>query len=252
VEDALGQAATDLGILGDTAAVPADVAELSRQAAEVPGVNLSRLLTRLYPDHNAIHHVFVGLTKDARKLARDRVPTLAPLLAAWDPVIAAMLTIRNGDTSVAVHLERHLARNELAQNPAALAAVLRRMISGGLDPRVPAELGFIDAAITRRALGALAGEVFVPPGLWQAMPLSPLLFLIVGAAWESTSAEAAAQAVDGIGRDDPRFVSFKNALRRILAGERDPDLVGSMSDPTFRAVVATVLHHVVGSRPKIR
>jgi len=66
VEDSLRQAATDLGILGDDASVPADVPELSRRAAEVPGVNLSRLLSRLHPDHNAIQQVFADLAKRLR------------------------------------------------------------------------------------------------------------------------------------------------------------------------------------------
>ena len=247
VEDSLGQVATDLCLLGDTASVPADVQELSRRAAKVPGVNLSGLLTRLNPDHNSIQQIFVGLADSARNAARDRISTLASFLAAWDPAIAALLAIQEGDTRASGELDRHLARNKLAEDPESLTAALRRMRAGERDPYVLAGLGFIDAAIARRALDALGGKVSVPTELWPAMSLAPLLFFIVDAAGESTAADAADQAIDWIVRDNRRFVPLGNALRRILAGGRDPDLADLVSDPTGRAIVATVLHHIAGS-----
>jgi hypothetical protein len=82
-------------------------------------------------------------------------------MAAWDPVIAALLAADGGDMQAPAALDTELDRY---QEPswAVLVAALRRVQSGGIGDDVLTGLNEIDAAIVTRALGASDGNVNIP------------------------------------------------------------------------------------------
>jgi tetratricopeptide (TPR) repeat protein len=243
VEDSVRVVAYDLEVLGDDAMVPADVAELCRRVAEVPGVDLERLLAQLPPVRGSAQQRLEELIAHARTLAAVSF-SHAPNLAGWDPVIAAIAATVRGDSEPAYALDEHLAERESSPDWAALVSVLRRIVSGERGPGLLDGLDEIDAAIADRTLDALAGRVVVPVELWQAMSLAMLLGDVVAAVWGyAFAAGRARQALDVLAQDSS-YAALASVLGQILAGEQDPGGAAALEDPADRAAVATVLHHI--------
>jgi hypothetical protein len=61
---------------------------------------------------------------------------------------------------------------------------------------------------------------------------------VIGAAAGQARQELEAMA------ENPDLVPLAAVLRRILAGDRDPEVAAQLSDPTHQAIVATVLYHI--------
>jgi hypothetical protein len=70
--DSALSAAEDLKADSD-APVPADVADLCRQVAAVPGVDLSRLIAGLAPERQAMERTLENLIRRARSAAQPKV-----------------------------------------------------------------------------------------------------------------------------------------------------------------------------------
>jgi tetratricopeptide (TPR) repeat protein len=244
-EDSIRAGADDLRGLGDADPLPADLAELHRRVADVPGVDLDQLLTKLAPDRQAVQRTLEELTNRIRALASTQRAPYAPLLVAWEPVIAAMLAAKAGDTQADAVLNDWLADCERSENWSALARALRRLRAGQSGPELLHGLDNRDAVIVNRAQDALAGQITIPVALWAVgPPLRWLLALIVGAAiGADDAAPTARQRLDSLAAD-PQRTALARALRRILHGDRDPSLASELDDPTDRAVVATALHHI--------
>jgi hypothetical protein len=261
----------------DGSTVPLTVTELSDRVGAEPGVDLARLLDGLPLDRVAVHRTLddlllrVGQTA-ARSSPREPVPAqdLSPHLAAWDPAVAALIAARAGDNRAYNALDQHLTVNEGSRDWAALARVLRRLITEPPGPGLPpAGMDEIDAAIVARALSALAAsdrehgqdqehgqdrergqhtegeEYVVPVALWPAMPLGQLLGDLVAAArGVAGTAASSRRRLDAFAADSPEHRPLSEALERIAAGERGPSLFAALDDPVHRAVVITLLHHL--------
>ena len=68
------------------------------------------------------------------------------------------------------------------QHAAPLVAAFRQIRAGQRDPAMLAQQDVTYAAVIRRALDALDGQVTIPEELWKAVPLSVLLGMVVAAA----------------------------------------------------------------------
>ncbi len=244
-EDSIRLAADYLRTLNDADPLPADLAELYRRTAEVPGVDLDQLLTKLSPDRHAVQQTLEELTNRIRALASTQPAPGAPYMMAWEPIIAAMLAAKAGDTQADAELNAQLANCERSEDLSAVARALRRLSAGESGPELLDGLDNTHAVIVNRAQDALAGRITIPAALWAAMPLRWLLVFLVGAAiGADNAAPAARQLLDALAAD-PQRTALARALSRILHGDRNPSLATSeLNDPTERAIVATVLYHI--------
>jgi tetratricopeptide (TPR) repeat protein len=240
LDPSVEELATDFRRSGDMAAIPADVAELCHRAEKLQGVALSRVLTELASPAQ-LQETLEQLTDRAR--ARTAEPeSFAPEFAAWDPVIAALVAAANGNADAAEELDLYLpSAEDRSQWP--FGDVLRLIFLGNYDPDL-ADLDEAHTAIVRRALDALAGQIAVPAALWPAISLGPLLsFVVFSATGNAHAATSARKELDDLVAS-PENVPLAQVLERILGGDHSPDLPSGLDDPTDRAIVTTVLHHI--------
>ena len=240
-DSSLVAAAEDLASLPDGTSAPVSISALCRIAGEVPGVHLDRLLTQL-ADPAAIQDALDALLTRARAQA-DPNFYLAGQFAAWDPVIAGITAARGGDDQARAAVEQHLTEYQDSADWGKLAAVLRALLHGDHGASLPDDLYEIDTAIARRALAALTGDIQIPGQLWQALPLTGLIGVVVDAAYGDQ--DAARQVTDTLTEmgDDSDWAPLASALRRILDGDRAPGLTDGLA-PGFSAAVTTVLSHL--------
>lgn len=165
-------------------------------------------------------------------------------LAFWDPAIAALILVDQGDARAAIELERHLASDYASRVSRSLAAVFRRILAGERAPTILEGLNTSETGIARRALAAVNGNLEIPADLAPVMAWAPLLAAIVAVACgDAVQAGRVRQDIENMARQ-PRFLKVSRALSRILDGDRGPELANDVTDPTDRAIIATVLAHV--------
>jgi hypothetical protein len=232
--------ARDLAGLTRGAVVPGTMTELSAAVAEVPGVQLDRLLGRLPGDEAAAGATLDELLDQARRWADPDTP-LPRHFASWDPVIAGIIAARDGDEQARAAVDEHLAERMDSADWGRLAGVLSAMLAGSTG--LPGDLDKIDTAVAGRALAALRGEAEVPRQLWPAIPFTPLIGRMVSAAWGDQ--DTAGQLTPALLRmaADSELGSLGRALLRILDGERAPALARNLG-PVQAAVVITILFHL--------
>jgi tetratricopeptide (TPR) repeat protein len=215
------------------------------------GVRLAELVARLprrAPDGPSALAEVVRL---ARELPADEGHD--GFLAAWEPVLSALLAARGGDAQAAEILERALSVRAEQPDWVALSAVLRRLAAGedvadplaGLDP--------IDKAIAQRAVDALDGRAAIDADAWQTLlnppddqgaaledQLTTLVEVVVAAARGDAAAAEALQPVlaDMADRDD--WTTLAAVVQRILTGERDAALLEGL-DETDTGVTRDIL-----------
>jgi tetratricopeptide (TPR) repeat protein len=260
-ETSVADLASNLRKAGDTALVPADITQLCQRVDAVPGVDLGRLLARCAsPDE--LQRALENLTARARAAAA-RSESFAAILAMWEPLIAAIVAARHGDTDAATYVDTYLsAADSSAQDGrriAAILAALRLIHHGNHDPDT-SDLDEVAKAIIARALDAVTGrseilidlwpavstersEVLVD--LWPAVSFGSLMGHIVKAVAGSSGASAATarEKLDDL-LTNPGDAPLARALEQILGGDRDPGLASKLDDPADRAIVATVLHYI--------
>lgn len=165
-------------------------------------------------------------------------------LAGWDPVISALLAATSDDPQAAAALDQQLARYQDSTDWGALVAALRRLRSGQTGPELLAGLDETCAAIITCALDAQAGKTSIPPSLWPAMGLGPFLTDVVDAARVGDITGGRARPELEAMAAQPLLAPLTVVITQILGGDRNPALAAQLSDPTLKAVVMTVLHHV--------
>jgi len=168
-------------------------------------------------------------------------PDIAGFLAAWDPVVAGLAAAAQGNTQAARAVGRYLSSYRRSDDWAGLAGALSQILQNADRPAPAGDFDVIDAVVLRRAADAAAGRSPVPPELWPAMPLGPVLGVITDAA-RGHNPVGAQQAIDDLA-SEPTFAPLAPALSEILAGNHDPGLASALDNPTFRAVIACILDH---------
>ncbi len=148
--------AMDLCRDADREDLPGTVDEVIRVAEQTEGVHLDRLITVLQPDRQVVADTLAGILRTPADTDPGRVPAFEDHLRRWEPVIAATVAAAGGDTEAAARLTPDLDRLAQDQDWAALAAVLRRIISGDQNGSLLPGLDPVDAAITGQVLARLA------------------------------------------------------------------------------------------------
>ncbi|WP_405771424.1 CHAT domain-containing protein [Streptomyces sp. NBC_01538] len=242
----------EFGAAADTQ-LPSSVEELCARVAEVPGVALDRLLAGLDPGLVRTREALAALVREARESAAAEGAAAHRLTAVqaaawgmtWEPVLAALVAAERRNSAAQVKLRQHLAHlTELNPMFGPLAGVLGRIRAGERGPDVLAGLDPRDAGVAGRALDALAGRVTVPAELWTVMYLGIALgsFVAVALGRPGTGA-VTRENLDGFAAD-PLLAPMAPVLERILAGERTPGLAAGLQQPTHRAAITAVLHHI--------
>jgi hypothetical protein len=224
--------------------LPSSFAEVTDQVEAVDGVRFGQLVTQITDQPGD------QLITETLQLAREHITDVEAaeqaLIDDWEPRIAAVVAAAEGDPDVAAALEPLLTERADAEDWAALIAVLRRIIAGERGEDLLTGLDPIDAAITRRALDALAGRVELTatpadlltgtvPEQWD-----PVIAAVVAAAEGDAEVAAAVDAVLTGLADTQDWVVLVSVLRRIIAGERGQDLLAGL-DPVDTAITRTVL-----------
>jgi len=243
VDESVRAAAADMQTAGADTEPPADVADLCRRVAGIPGTDLDRLITLLAPDPDTAERTLRELVARIRDLA-EAPPTDRRHLAEWDPVIAAVLAADGGDTRAVAALDTELDRLQDSSDWGALVAALRRLRAGDTGTDLLTGLDEVDAAIVTRAIDARDGKITIPAALWGAIGIGPLLLDLVDAAGGDAGAAGRAGEDLKAMAEDPGLSALASALRRILGGDCDSGLAGQVDDPVERAVVETVLGHI--------
>jgi tetratricopeptide (TPR) repeat protein len=244
IDDSVRAAASDLLALGGNPLALANVADLYTQVAQVETSDLGQLVTALSVDPQIIELTFQELLTRVRALAATPPVTVARELAAWDPVIAALLAADGGDTQATVVLDTELDRHQDSADWGALVAALRRLRAGETGPGLLTGLDEIDTAIVTRARGVYEGDASPPADLWRAMEFRwSFGALVAGAAGFSDAAGQARRGLEAMAENSD-LSPLATILGRILDGDRDPGLAEQLDDPVHRAVVVTVLQHI--------
>jgi hypothetical protein len=226
--------------------LPHDVAELCRLVGAVPGVKLDQLLERLSPTPGAVDRAWAHVLA-ASKTTESTVN--GAHFAAWEPVVAGILVTDRGDPSAAEEIDAWLGELEWGSGNGPLVSALRRIRSGERDIRVLSTLDGPAKAIAAHVLDVLDGRASVPVDLWQATRIGPLLGDIVEAVNGGKSAAVrASQDLSDMARVSHHLV-LSRVLNRILAGDRDDNLITESHDPVHQAVVTTVLKYIGSAAP---
>jgi hypothetical protein len=234
---------SDLRELGNDATVPADIANLCRLVGE-NGTELERLLVALAPAPQAAQQALRALTTRISELAATSPAAGPGWLAGWDPAISALLAAASGDSQADAALDQQFARYQDSVDWGGLVAALRRLRSGETGPELLAGLDENCAAIITRALDARAGKISIPPALWPAMELGPLLTDVLDAARVGDTTGGRARPELEAMAAQPLKAPLAAVLTQILGGDRNPSLTAQLSDPTQKAAVMTVLEHL--------
>ena len=249
-----GRLASTLQVLADRVArledlpLPMSLAELCHQVDRVEGVHFADVLSRLSADASGGDEALADIVRRVQaRAAASLAANLDQQLLLWDPVLAAMVAAAEGDKAAAAWLEQSLTTASQQGNWTALAGVLRRILAGKRDQHLLQGLSEVDTAIAQRALDALVGRVQLDPDSWQtltspALPdeLVQLVAAVVAAARGDQEVAAALEPVLTEWASDQSWTALAGVLRRILAGERDPQLLQGLEE-TDTAVVTTIL-----------
>jgi tetratricopeptide (TPR) repeat protein len=173
----------------------------------------------------------------------------------WGAVISAMLKAADGDADAEQQAARLLDSFADRPNWVELVGVSRRILAGERDAEsLLAGLNPVDTAIASQLLDAVAGRAYVNPPLPDEASLQqqvmdqwePVLIAIVLAAEGDTDSEQrVTEVLNGVG-DSPDWVGLVEVLRRILAGERDRDMLLTGLDAVDSAIITRLLDALAG------
>ncbi len=241
VDDSLSMGRALLANTPAAVVIPRNLTELASRAGEFPGVELEHLVTKLTGDQESAEVRLNRLITDIQASAA-RPSNYARSLASWDPIIAGIIAEAQGETEASHLLDEVLGI--YLNNPqwVALARALQRIRNGERKLDIT-DLDATDTAIINRAVAVSAGRETIPPELWRAMGIAgPLDYIVATARGDIRSQNDALQQTAELAHRG--LTQLSSALRKIIEGERGPELAAALTSPTDRAVVMTVLYHI--------
>ena len=164
----------------------------------------------------------------------------AHLLAIWDPILSALAATAQGDAEARTALVQALDAQETNPDWAAVVSDIRALLDRAQAPS--AAVDDIDRALRDRAQAAWTGQSVIRRNLWRAIGLRELMADVVLGALGDRAGENRALAV----MNDPRIADLplSTCFRRLLAGERDRDVLVRGLDPIAAEAIETILDYV--------
>ncbi|SDL49938.1 CHAT domain-containing protein [Geodermatophilus siccatus] len=256
LQDDLRTLARELTDPATTAALPRTVDQVRDAVEQVEGVRLGDLLGALQPDADHQQAALDEIIHTARTLTLDQALGVQPHLDRWEPRLAAIVAATAGDQAARGQVDELLDSLADTSDWAALTQALRQVLSGERDPEtLLADLDPIDTAIVTRLLDALAGRIRLQPapgaqpapstedpvGQWE-----PVLAAIAAAtAGNQAARQQVDQLLDSLA-DTADWAALARVLRRVLAGERDPEALLPGLDAIDTAIVTRLLDALAG------
>ena len=244
-------------LLGQAADIPTITGRMMRRAGEypptlpllcaaveeTPGVRLQELLTQLTrnkaPSPNEILRHLLHQAYDAQGAVFD---AFARHRMEWDPVFAGIIAARKGDASaarlVSLRLRIYAADASWSHFSQALGDILYQRP----EAAAATSLDFIDQTLLRRCKDGLDGNVHIMPELIYAIPIAGELERFLEAAQNNQPTSTLARTLEQLAEHEP-WRQLPGPLRRILAGDRDPDMTAGLT-PGNAAIISTLLGHL--------
>jgi hypothetical protein len=246
----LARLAADIRRLIDEPAVPATIDDLAARVDRVDGVHLASLVASLSPDPELPSQILTDLFEQARSRPDQALADLQRNLDEWGSRIAAIVAAVGGDESAKTEIDRSLGQLADSEDWSELVRVLRRVLAGDRDREsLTRGLDEIDTAILDRTLDAIADRLQIMP---PVDPWSPIITAVAAAARGAQAIQPGlSQLLDQLAETSD-WSALAAVLRRILAGERDPDRLTEgldALDATDAAIVEQVLTRLAGQHP---
>jgi len=203
-----------------------------------------------------------GRTDEAAQWRRKEQESYAAYAGAahqlpqWAPsFIAAVAAAVQGDPAAREEVEQILPQMESSRDWRTLPPVIRRILDGESDfETLRVGLDRFDAYVVRTILARLSGEVPQTPGVSETPGVSttaiaqlrqqwtPVIQAVVAACGGNTQAAAQLEPLLAQLSTQDNWRHLVAALRRILAGERDPAALLTGLNPTDLLIAGEVLH----------
>jgi hypothetical protein len=252
VDRALVRLAADIRRLDGEPEVPATVEELTARVDQVEGVHLASLVASLSSDPERPRVALADLLAAVQSQPDQAQASMHHLLDDWSPRIAAIVAAVDGDERAKAEITRSL--DELAGSPGCseLTGRLRRVLAGDRDRKSLSEgLDEIDTVIVDRTLDAVADRLQLRPPVDPRW--SPVIDAVAAAArGDEHVPPGLDQLLDQLAETSD-WSALAAVLRRILAGERDPDRLTAgvdALDAVDTAIVEEVLTLLAGQHPE--
>jgi tetratricopeptide (TPR) repeat protein len=222
---------------------PATLAQVCALVDETPGVHLESVLNRTAGKTTAPpSEVLRQVLHRARSGQRDVFESFARHRMEWDPVIAGIVAARQGDATAALMVKARLLSYATDPSWAEFSRALGHILYQRPEAAAALDLDPIDQAFLHRCRDALDGIVHVDPELVQAIPIAGALSRFLQAVQHDEPGSALARMLESVGEQD-RWTELLNPLRRILAGDRGPQIATGLT-PASVAIVSELLAHL--------
>ncbi|WP_346619588.1 AAA family ATPase [Blastococcus montanus] len=238
-----------------TAAVlSATIAQVQNTVEQVDGVHFGTLLGALEPDPGRQQAALDEILYTARTMPSDQAFDVQKHLDRWEPRLAAIVAAAGGDQAARDQVEQLLDRLADTEDWAALTGALRRILAGERDPEtLLAGLDAVDTAITTRLLDALAGRIQLITSSQPAPSTEELISrwkpvlagIVAATSGDQAARDQVEQLLDQLA-DTEAWAALTGVLRRILAGERNPEALLVGLDPTDTAITTRLLDALAG------
>jgi tetratricopeptide (TPR) repeat protein len=226
---------------------PATPAVLCAVLDETPGLRFAELLETLCRNRPAptASETMAGLVRRARdgEPYRYLFDKMAEHRMRWDPVFAGMvLASQEGDLAVARAVRETLSDYAGDADWSQLSLALGYVFHQSPDAASAVALDDIDAVLLRRCTDALDGTVYIPLELVYAMPVNNVLAEVLFSAQNGQTSPNLARALEGLARKS-KWQPLVGAIRKILAGERDPRMTSGL-DQNLTVIITALLGYL--------
>jgi tetratricopeptide (TPR) repeat protein len=221
---------------------PATLTLLCEMVDRIPGVRLGELLELSRSAAASPGEIFSNLLRRASDCQRHLFDQFAQHRMEWDPVFAGIVAARQGNISAAQAVKLRLSVYATDRSWSQLSLALGYILRQHPEAAAATSLDVIDQVLLRRCTDALDGGVHIAPELTSAIPIAGVLSLVVQAAQNNQSSPDLARTLEHLAAEE-QWRLLASPLRRILAGDRDPQMVAGLT-LADKTIISTLLGHL--------
>jgi hypothetical protein len=214
---------------------------LCERVEQTVGVRYRQLIGQLTGPETDLDQLLQTLIDQAATLSQARAE-FERHRERWQPIIPVIVAAAHGDQQALEELDPLLDELATSDDWRQLVAAIRQIIAGEPDPnRLLDGLDPIDTAILTDLLEQLEQPTPTHPDNYLPQ-FEPIIQAVATAAVDpSTPPNQQLEQLLTTLADQPDWTDLAGVLRRILAGERDPNTLLSGLDPIDTAIVTATL-----------
>jgi tetratricopeptide (TPR) repeat protein len=230
-------------MFGSAGEYPSTLAQICALVDETQGVRLEELLHRLTGNTAASpSEVLSHLIRQVRGGHRAAFDELAQHRMEWDPVFAGMVAARQGDAMAALLVRARLRIYATDRDWANFSRALEHMLYQRDELAAAMSLDPEDQVFLRRCRDALDDALHIPSELAQAIPIAGELSRFLHAVQNDEPSSVLARMLEKLGEQE-NWNELLTPLRRILAGDRDPEMTSGLTSANA-VIVSQLLGHL--------